>query len=145
MKPRRTRQLVAVYEVVRAADDHPTAEEVHARVRRWLPRVSLGTVYRNLQKLAARERLQLVQLADRPARYDGRVEHHAHFLCEQCGALTDLAAKCAAAPPARAALDQAGYAVRTHALTFYGQCPACVAARKTSSPREGNRASVRGA
>ena len=53
MKARQTRQLLAVFDAVSAARDHPTAEEVCARVRRQWPRVSLGTVYRNLQKLAA--------------------------------------------------------------------------------------------
>ena len=48
MKERRTRQLAAVADVVNAAHDHPSAEDVHRRVRRKLPRVSLGTVYRNL-------------------------------------------------------------------------------------------------
>jgi len=43
MKQRRTRQLAAVYDVVMAAHDHDR-EDVHARVRRALPQVSLGTV-----------------------------------------------------------------------------------------------------
>ena len=51
MKERLTRQLAAVHDVVSAARDHPTAEDVWVRVRRRLPRVSLGTVYRNLQRL----------------------------------------------------------------------------------------------
>ncbi|MGH3055349.1 MAG: transcriptional repressor, partial [Gaiellaceae bacterium] len=55
MRERRTRQLTAVADVVNAAHDHPSAEEVHRRVRRKLPRVSLGTVYRNLQKLSAQQ------------------------------------------------------------------------------------------
>jgi Fe2+ or Zn2+ uptake regulation protein len=128
MKERQTRQLAAVYDVVSAAHDHPTAEEVLARVRRWLPRVSLGTVYRNLQKLAGQRRVRIVHLADRTARYDGMLDDHDHFVCEHGGELTDLPGAHAAAPTC-SALSAAGYGVRTHAVTFYGTCPACSAGR----------------
>ena len=124
MKERQTLQLAAVYEVVSAAHDHPTAEEVLARVRRRLPRVSLGTVYRNLQKLAAQQRVRIVHLADRTARYDGMLESHDHFVCEHCGDLTDLPRTRSAAPTC-AALSAAGFGVRAHAVTFYGVCPDC--------------------
>jgi Fur family peroxide stress response transcriptional regulator len=124
MKERQTRQLASIYAVVSAAHDHPTAEEVHTRVRRRLPRVSLGTVYRNLQKLAVQQRIRMVHLADRTARYDGMLEDHDHFVCEHCGDLTDLPRTPTAAPKC-ATLSRAGYGVRTHALMFYGICPQC--------------------
>jgi Fur family peroxide stress response transcriptional regulator len=127
MKQRQTRQLAAVYDVVRAAHDHPTAEEVVGRVRRRLPQVSLGTVYRNLQKLAVQQRVRVVHLADRTARYDGMLEDHDHFVCERCGDLTALP-RARAAAPKRAALTAAGYSVRAHAVTFYGVCSDCSAA-----------------
>ncbi len=124
MKPRRTRQLAAVYEVVRAAHDHPTAEEVCARVRRRLPRVSLGTVYRNLQKLAAQQELRIVHVADRPMRYDPMVQDHDHFLCEACGKVADLP-RMAESRPDCSHLSASGYHVRAHAVILYGLCPQC--------------------
>ncbi len=124
MKERRTRQLAAVEEIVNAAHDHPSAEEVHRRVRRKLPRVSLGTVYRNLQKLAGQQRIRVVQLADSAARYDGMLEEHDHFLCERCGAVSDLLRKHSPAPRVPD-LGRAGYVVHRHALTYYGLCPKC--------------------
>jgi Fe2+ or Zn2+ uptake regulation protein len=124
VKERRTRQLAAVEAVVNAAHDHPSAEEVHRRVRRKLPRVSLGTVYRNLQKLSAQQRIRVVQLADSAARYDGMLEEHDHFMCERCGAVSDLLRPRSPAPRLPA-LDRAGYVVRSHALTYYGVCPRC--------------------
>lgn len=134
MKERRTRQLSAVAHIVNVAHDHPSAEEVHRRVRHKLPRVSLGTVYRNLQKLAAQQQIRVVQLADRAARYDGMMEEHDHFMCEQCGTVSDLLRK-HRARPAAPDLGRAGYVVRSHALTFYGLCPKCRAA--TDDKRSG--------
>ncbi|HVO24659.1 MAG TPA: transcriptional repressor [Candidatus Margulisiibacteriota bacterium] len=124
MKERRTRQLAAVEEVVNAAHDHPSAEEVYRRVRRKLPRVSLGTVYRNLQKLAAQQRIRVVQLAESATRYDGMLEEHDHFMCERCGAVSDLLRKHIPAPRLPP-LHRVGYVVRRHALTYYGICPKC--------------------
>jgi len=124
VKSRRTRQLAAVYDVVAAAHDHPTAEDVCDRVRRQVPRISLGTVYRNLQKLVAQQQLRAVHLADRPTRYDGMLAAHDHFLCERCGSVADLQ-QTMPSPMDSSRLLESGYEVRAHALTFYGVCPTC--------------------
>ena len=125
MTGRRTRQLTAVEAVVRTAHDHPSAEEVHRRVRQKLPQVSLGTVYRNLQKLAADQRLRVLQIAGRGARYDGMLETHDHFLCDACGTVVDVVVPRRAGTPTRREMDRAGYLVRAQTVTLYGLCPAC--------------------
>ena len=49
---RTTPQLAVVLDAVRnSGREHPTAEHIYDRVRRMLPSISLGTVYRNLQRL----------------------------------------------------------------------------------------------
>jgi Fe2+ or Zn2+ uptake regulation protein len=55
---RLTRPRRVILEVVRATEAHPSAALVYPQVRRRLPRVSLGTVYRNLRRLAAEGLLQ---------------------------------------------------------------------------------------
>jgi Fur family peroxide stress response transcriptional regulator len=136
MKQRQTRQLRAVLDVVVSAQDHPTADEVLRRVRSQLPRISLGTVYRNLQKLALQGRVRMVYLPDQAARYDGMTGPHDHFFCERCAAVTDLMRPRASVPAVGARLGRSGYVVRTHSLTLYGVCPGC------STPQAG-RAAVR--
>src|SRR5262252_5886901 len=86
---RRTRQRQLVYQAVFAAKTHPTAEWVYGRVRRALPRVSLATVYRNLQVLVAEGRLRSWSRGG-ATRYDADLSLHDHFLCEGCGLLLDL-------------------------------------------------------
>ena len=143
MKTRRTRQLATVYEVVSAANDHPTAEEVCVRVRRRLPRISLGTVYRNLQKLAAQHQVRVVHVANRPTRYDPTLEDHDHFLCESCGRMADLM-RVAAAQPDCSRLHASGYQVRAHAVTLYGLCPQCRRRGEKRHPREQPRSASAG-
>jgi len=124
VRERRTRQLEATYRVVHTAHDHPTAEQVHARVRRRIKRISLGTVYRNLQKLAAQGRVRVVHLGPRSTRFDAMLDPHQHFMCEACGAITDLPSEApASAHPA--ALQRGGYRVTRQTTTFFGVCPNC--------------------
>jgi Fe2+ or Zn2+ uptake regulation protein len=137
VKERRTRQLRAVYATVRDAVDHPTADEVHARVRRRMAAVSLGTVYRNLQKLAAQQHVRVLRLANRAARYDAIVEPHDHFVCERCGAVADVVRGERVPAGAAIHLTRAGYRVRSQELTFYGLCPRCGADRRSTRRRQG--------
>ena len=116
-----------------ASHDHPTAEQVFQRVRRRLPRVSLGTVYRNLDKLREQGRLRVVRLAGGQAHYDAMIDAHDHFVCERCGAVVDL-------PAARrrwtsGALRDAGYGVHWHTTALYGVCRGCAQRRAGRSRR----------
>ena len=128
MKQRSTRQLAATYEVLAASADHPTAEQLLQRVRTRVPRVSLGTIYRNLEKLEEQGRLRVVRLAGGVAHYDAMIGEHDHFVCEACGAVTDLIDLHA---PARAstsaALARRGCVVRWQTTAVYGTCPQCAA------------------
>lgn len=122
MAQRATRQLAAVYDVLAASSDHPTADAVYQRVRRQVPRVSLGTVYRNLDKLRDQGRLRVVRLAGGEAHYDAMLAEHDHFVCERCGSVQDLLA--GALPPRR--LDpRIASAVHWRTTMIYGVCAAC--------------------
>jgi Fe2+ or Zn2+ uptake regulation protein len=79
-----------VLDVVRATETHPTAERVHRMVRRRLPRVSLGTVYRNLRLLVAQGLVK--ELPGPHARFDGNLSEHHHFTCLGCGRISEVQA-----------------------------------------------------
>jgi Fe2+ or Zn2+ uptake regulation protein len=123
MKQRATRQLGAIYDVLAGCTDHPSAEQVFQRVRRVLPRVSLGTVYRNLDKLREQGRLRMVRLAGGEARYDAMTDDHDHFVCEHCGGVQDLPRQTVA--QALRPLRDAGCVVRWHTTSIYGLCGGC--------------------
>lgn len=126
MSPRATRQLAAIYDVVDATRDHPTADQVFRRVRAVMPRVSLATVYRNLEKLRAQGRVRVMRLASGEAHYDARVTAHDHFACELCHAVHDLEAT--APPAAVASLSADGWVVDWHTATLFGRCGDCARA-----------------
>jgi Fe2+ or Zn2+ uptake regulation protein len=124
MKTRRTRQLTLIDAVLHEAGDHPTAAQIHARVSARLPGVSLGTVYRNLEKLVQSGRAIVVRLDGEVTRYDGTVAAHDHFQCRACGRITDLMEELGPALDT-GRLHGAGYAVDTHRLAVFGTCPDC--------------------
>ena len=115
-----------VLDVVRATESHPTAEWVHRMVRRRLPRVSLGTVYRNLRLLVAEGLVK--ELAGPHARFDGNVTEHHHFTCLGCGRITDVDGP-TTEPHSRALCGrvaaEGGFSVTHHRIEFYGRCPGC--------------------
>ena len=124
MTPRHTRQLAAVEAVLREARDHPTAAQIYDRVAARLPQVSLGTIYRNLEKLMREGCAAAVRIDGEVTRYDGTVDPHDHFVCRECGQIVDLVDGQGPGIDTRR-LQHAGYAVRSHALTLFGRCPDC--------------------
>jgi Fe2+ or Zn2+ uptake regulation protein len=137
MKPasqrRQTRQRRLVYETVASTASHPTAEWVYERVRRRLPRVSLGTVYRNLQLLVAERRLRS-WTRGRTTRYDADLSAHDHFSCRECGLLLDLERTPRAFAEERR-LRARGHEIEERVLEFVGICRDCRPRRRTAGKR----------
>ncbi len=126
-----TDQRRLILEAVRGTDAHPTAEWVYRKVRRRLPRISLGTVYRNLKLLAGQGLIR--DLNSRGfGRYDGNLDRHHHFTCQVCGQISDLA------EPVDRRLDRrmtsrTGLEIWHHRIEFYGRCAACRAKARCPS------------
>ena len=69
---------------------HPTADELYSIVRERLPRISLGTVYRNLDFLADSGEIRRLEAAGSTKRFDGDISRHQHVRCIQCGRIGDV-------------------------------------------------------
>ena len=120
---RHTKQLATVWQAVKDDKSHPSAAQVYDRVRRQLPNISLGTVYRNLQKLVAVKKLQVLMLG-RAQHFDPLVQRHQHFICEACDRVFDvLVERQRRTRPAK--LPEAGFTVTSHHSAFYGSCKNC--------------------
>jgi Fur family transcriptional regulator, peroxide stress response regulator len=130
MPRRSTRQRRLVYETVLSTDIHPTAEWVYEAVRRTLPRVSLGTVYRNLQVLVEEGRLKAFIRGGRTC-YDGDLEAHDHFSCDRCGLLVDIPRAPEVLSTERR-LKARGFTVSGRVLELHGFCRDCRPSHKTA-------------
>jgi len=118
-----TRQRKAVLGELRKADDHPTADQLYERVRENMPRISLGTVYRNLELLAVTGAIRVVG-APGGRRYDGELTAHHHVRCTNCGRLDDVHADVTLEHPRSSRLAP-GYKLTGYQVEFLGRCPAC--------------------
>ena len=122
-----------VLEVLRGTESHPTAEWVHRVVRRRLPRVSLGTVYRNLRLLVAEGLVAEIQGPH--ARFDANVTAHHHFTCVRCRRILDVDGPLAE-PHAEALRGRisarTGFAITHQRIEFFGRCPQCQSVQSRS-------------
>lgn len=131
-RTRMTRQRAEILAELRKAKNHPTAEEIHARVRHALPRISLGTVYRNLELLAGAGEIHRLDGGTRGRRYDGDMSPHLHVRCLRCGRIADV--RGAAPAPALEGLAAEGFAILRSRIELEGLCALCAAARPEAAP-----------
>lgn len=113
-------------EELRGMGTHPTAQELYEAVRRRCPRISLGTVYRNLDLLVREGHARRLDYWQGQARYDGRLEEHQHVHCESCGRIGDVdlpGESWRSLVPAR--VD--GFEITHCRLEFSGLCANCSA------------------
>lgn len=123
-KRRHSRQRQAVYEAVQASDCHPTADDVFEVVRSQLPRVSLGTVYRNLEVLAENGDILRLEGVGGQRRYDRTTKNHCHVRCERCGRVDDVGRGEGLLDDDSQALDT-DYEITGMRVSYTGVCPAC--------------------
>ncbi len=125
-----TRQRQIILEELRTVDSHPSADEVYEMVRKRLPRISLGTVYRNLEILSELGEIQKLELGGDLKRFDRKPNKHYHIRCMNCGRVDDAPI----APLNQVEDELYGTTVFTiigHRLEFEGLCPQCSKASGT--------------
>lgn len=122
---RMTRQRQIILEVLRSTKSHPTADWIYEQVRQSMPRISLGTVYRNLRVLKEMGDIQELNYGSTYSRFDGVAEPHYHFVCKDCGAVLDVELPLISDYDQKVA-ESVGGQVQFHRMEFYGLCAACV-------------------
>jgi Fe2+ or Zn2+ uptake regulation protein len=124
MRRRQTRQREVILDIVRSTMDHPTAEWVYKQARRHLPRISVATVYRNLNELATEGVIRELHDHDGSARFDGNTGQHYHIRCVDCGRIRDLPISVDRQVEEEAS-RAINYRVLGHSVEVFGVCPAC--------------------
>ena len=129
---RNTKQRRIVLEELKHRTSHPTATELHAIVRKRLPRISLGTVYRNLELLVREGWVRKLDHLSGPSRFDANLEQHVHIRCVCCGRVDDVPG-----PPVELSHAEAnapdGYEIFGYHVEMAGICNHC---RKHTPPQE---------
>lgn len=85
-----TVQRDAILKELRMNHDHPTADKLYENLRKKLPQISLGTVYRNLEQMAKMGTIRKLSLCGHQKRFDGDLSHHFHIRCPRCDSITNI-------------------------------------------------------
>jgi Fur family peroxide stress response transcriptional regulator len=121
---RKTKQREAILKVLRGTTSHPAADWIYNEVRKEIPNISLGTVYRNLRLLRECGEIQWMDLGSTSSRFNGNPANHYHFRCEKCRRVFDIDEPVDEKINERIA-RKTGFKISHHCLEFRGLCNKC--------------------
>jgi Fur family peroxide stress response transcriptional regulator len=123
MKYSRQREAILLY--LRSTTSHPTAEKIYRIIQKEFPKISLGTVYRNLNLLADKGEILRFNCGDGVEHFDATIEPHNHFICRKCQCVLDLQTSSMDHVDKEAEKDFSGE-IEGHVVYFYGICSKCL-------------------
>ncbi|WP_446008434.1 Fur family transcriptional regulator [Candidatus Electrothrix sp.] len=121
---RLTTQRQILLEELSKVNTHPTACELYKMVQKRLPRIGLGTVYRNLEIMVDSGIILKLELGGEQKRFDATTEPHYHVRCTVCGKMDDVTLQVQEEITKKAA-EKTSYKIIGHLLEFTGECPDC--------------------
>jgi len=119
-----TPQRVLIYRALLGDRTHPTAEQLHARLKELLPGLSLTTVYTALNDLVQAGELRRFEAGDGSVHFDPEMRPHAELVCVQCGRIDDAPVEPASV---RMPEEVQGYRILRRTELLHGLCPSCQA------------------
>ena len=122
---RKSKQRDTIFQCVQSHNDHPTADTIYREVKKEIPNISLGTIYRNLSLLVHIGKIKKVSFGDSSERYDKNLASHSHFICKDCGKIFDIP-KDKEPELDLKNLSTLGNRIDEHIVTFYGHCNECL-------------------
>ena len=121
---RQTKQRKMILEKLKKAKTHPTANIIFRMVKKRIPSISFGTVYRNLNLLRDEGSILEIACGKYSCRYDGDTTDHHHFFCLKCNEIFDLPGSLVGNLDKQVCKD-AGFEGKYHRINFYGYCKRC--------------------
>ncbi len=134
MQLRMTNQREMILRELKKSKGHLTADELYERVKKYMPRISLATVYRNLEILSDVKMIRKLEISGRQKRFDSELEDHDHIYCVECQRIDnlDIGQKHVELPVG----DTHGYTITGRRLEVTGLCPKCQEKIKKTSTKK---------
>ena len=121
---RRTAQRQIILEELAKVKTHPTANDLYDMVRKRLPRIGLGTVYRNLELMSNKGIIQKIEVGGTQKRFDAITEPHCHIRCTCCGKVEDIGLT-VTDDMFKTAAKNSPYQITGYSIEFTGACLDC--------------------
>ncbi len=125
-KLKKSRQRDAIMTFLLSRKDHPTADTIYENVKKEIPNISLGTVYRNLAQLTERGEILKLSFDGTSDRYDATTKPHYHFRCRNCGSVCDLDIEDDFSDMIEVASKKFDGFIEGHTTFFFGCCSHCI-------------------
>jgi Fur family transcriptional regulator, peroxide stress response regulator len=124
MSSRKSKQKESILKVLKQTTSHPNAEWIYQQVKKEIPRISLGTVYRNLRLMKDSGTILGVCASTGIEHYDAKITEHCHFRCDRCRGIFDVEEEVDQKLEEKVAANT-GLKVTGHSLEFTGLCHEC--------------------
>jgi Fur family transcriptional regulator, peroxide stress response regulator len=121
---RQSRQRTRILELLRSTSIHPTADWLYEQLKKEFPKLSLGTIYRNLSVLTAQGLVKKIHFGSTFDRFEAEKAPHYHLICETCGTILDFN-MAVYDEMNKKAKKLTKFDIRYHRIDFYGTCTKC--------------------
>lgn len=115
-----------ILEELRKVTTHPTAAILYKAVRKRIPNISIGTIYRNLNQMAKKGIIQKLEVGGNEACFDGDINKHYHISCTMCGKVDDVCEISYKNKKTEMAKIINGYQVSGYHMNYFGICSDCL-------------------
>jgi Fe2+ or Zn2+ uptake regulation protein len=122
-KERMTAQKSFIFGYLKGVSTHPSAEKIYKEVKKKLPNISQGTVYRVLNHFKDKGEILAIDTKDN-VHFDADISDHAHFICEKCGNIFDVIDECSKCGILKNKKTKVG-SINSYKINFYGICKNC--------------------
>jgi Fur family ferric uptake transcriptional regulator len=124
LSQRSTEQRQLIQEILQQADGHLDADEIYHQARLRSPRISLSTVYRNLQVFKELGLVEEHQFGNRRCYEPAPQAEHHHLVCLGCGRVLEF--KCPSTAKLKSRIKkEEGFRVTEAEVRLAGYCLEC--------------------
>ena len=124
LSQRSTEQRQLIQEILQQADGHLDADEIYQQARQMSPRISLSTVYRNLQLFKELGLVEEHEFGSRRYYEPAQQAKHHHLVCLGCGRVFEF--KCPSTDRLKSTISkEEGFRVTDTEVRLAGYCPDC--------------------
>lgn len=123
-KFRQSKQRERILELLRQTDMHPSADWLYEQLKKEFPKLSLGTIYRNMNILIEQGMVQKIHFGSTFDRFEANPNPHYHLICEKCGKIEDFIMPIYEEINQKAGA-QTEFHINHHRIEFYGICSDC--------------------
>lgn len=126
-----TSQRIAILKLLRGRTDHPSADQIYSELKADFPTISFATIYSTAQLLAVSGIIQILTIDEKRVHFDPNPSPHAHFLCTECGELTDVSIDADTRERMEALVS---FRIDSMQLFMYGVCRSCMVTVEKTVP-----------